>query len=233
MPTTRRDVLRLGFAAAAGLGLGNARRAALATAAEDLCPMPRPNTCLAGVASTCSTSSCPTSRSAFDERDFADIAELGFDFVRLPLDYRCWTEADKPSTLKEPVLKEIDQAVEFGKKHGIHVQINFHRAPGFTVAKPAEPKSIWSDPEILGVCAAHWSAFASRYQGRPNNEVSFNLLNEPDDKVKPEDHRRVVERRGRRDSRTRPEAIDRLRRPRVGDPAPHRVARARRGRRAA
>ena len=28
----------------------------------------------------------------------------------------------------------------------------------------------------------------------PNNEVSFNLFNEPDDKVKPEDHRRVVER---------------------------------------
>ena len=130
----------------------------------------------------------------FEERDFADIAELGFDFVRLPLDYRCWTDRDKPRTLKEPILKEIDQAVEFGRKHGIHVQINFHRAPGFTVARPAEPKSLWTDPEILDVCAHHWATFAARYQGMPNNLVSFNLFNEPDDKVKPEDHRRVVER---------------------------------------
>src|SRR5271167_3366186 len=86
----------------------------------------------------------------FQERDFADIAELGFDFVRLPLDYRCWTDRENPKMLKEPVLKEIDQGVEFGRKHGVHVQINFHRAPGFTVAKPPEPKSLWTDPEIQG-----------------------------------------------------------------------------------
>jgi endoglucanase len=129
----------------------------------------------------------------FEERDFADIAELGFDFVRLPLDYRCWSDRGNPSSLKEPVLKEIDRAVELGRKHGIHVQINFHRAPGFTVASPPEPKSLWTDAETLEVCARHWAAFAVRYQGMPNNLVSFNLFNEPDDKVKPEDHRRAVE----------------------------------------
>jgi endoglucanase len=130
----------------------------------------------------------------FEERDFADIAELGFDFVRLPMDYRSWTDHRNPGALNEPILKEIDNAVEFGKKHGVHVQINFHRAPGFTVADPPERRSLWTDPEALDLCARHWSAFAARYQGIPNNLVSFNLLNEPDDKVKPEDHRRVVER---------------------------------------
>jgi endoglucanase len=90
-----------------------------------------------------------TAQKPFDERDFADIAELGFDFVRLPLDYLCWTDPGNLKVLKESALKEIDQAVELGKKHGIHVQINFYRAPGFTVAKPAEPKSIWSDQGIL------------------------------------------------------------------------------------
>ena len=130
----------------------------------------------------------------FDERDFADIAELGFDFVRLPLDYRCWTDRAMPRVLREPILKEIDQAVELGRKHGIHVQINFHRAPGFTVARPPEPRSLWADPEILEICAHHWASFAERYQGIPNNRVSFNLFNEPDDKVKPDDHRHAVER---------------------------------------
>lgn len=89
----------------------------------------------------------------FQERDFADIAELGFNFVRLPLDYRCWTDREDPKKLKEPVLKEIDQAVEFGRKYGVHVQINFHRAPGYTVASPPEPKVLWTDPEVQGVCA--------------------------------------------------------------------------------
>jgi endoglucanase len=131
---------------------------------------------------------------SFQERDFADIAELGFDFVRLPLDYRCWTDPANPKTLKEPILKEIDAAVELGRKHGIHTQINFHRAPGYCVNKPAEPRSLWTDPEIQGICAHQWASFAARYQGVPNNQVSFNPLNEPDDKVKPDQHRAVIER---------------------------------------
>ena len=86
----------------------------------------------------------------FQERDFADIAELGFDFVRLPLDYRCWTDRASPKTLKEPILKEIDHAVELGHKHGVHVQINFHRAPGFTVASPAGAEVALDGPRDPG-----------------------------------------------------------------------------------
>jgi endoglucanase len=130
----------------------------------------------------------------FQERDFADIAELGFNFVRLPLDYRCWTDPAAPRVLKEPILKEIDQAVDFGRKHGIHVQLNFHRAPGFTVASPPEPRSVWTDRETEDICAHHWASFAARFQGIPNRLISFNPFNEPDDKVKPDDHRRVIER---------------------------------------
>ena len=108
----------------------------------------------------------------FEERDFADIAELGFDFVRLPLDYRCWTDRDSPKKLKEPVLKEIDQAVELGRKHGVHVQINFHRAPGYTVASPPEPKSLWTDPEILDVCAAPLGELRGALSGHAEQPAS-------------------------------------------------------------
>ena len=131
----------------------------------------------------------------FEERDFADIAELGFDFVRLPLDYRCWTDPAKPTTLKEPVLKEIDQAVEFGRKHGIHVQINFHRAPGFTVARPARAEVALDRPGDPGRLRPPLGEPSRRgTTACRTTAVSFNLFNEPDDKVKPEDHRRVVER---------------------------------------
>jgi endoglucanase len=115
----------------------------------------------------------------FNEADFALLAGWKFDFVRLPLSYRCWTDAKDWRQLREPVLKEIDQAVEFGRQHGIHVNLNFHRAPGYCVNPPAEPKDLWRDEEALETCAFHWGRFAERYKGIPNNRLSFDLLNEP------------------------------------------------------
>lgn len=132
------------------------------------------------------------SNARFIETDFAWIAELGFNFARLPMDYRCWTEPDDWTTLKEDVLKEIDEAVAFGRKHTIHVCINFHRAPGYTVAKPEEEHNLWRDPEAQRVCALHWAAFAKRYQGIPNEQLSFNLFNEPA-LISAKVHRAVVE----------------------------------------
>ena len=96
----------------------------------------------------------------FREQDFAAIAELGFNFVRLPLDYRCWTDPGDWTKLRNEPLRWIDEAVELGQKHEIHVQLGFHRAPGYTVAKPPEPRSLWIDPEAQDVCALHWGQFA-------------------------------------------------------------------------
>lgn len=115
----------------------------------------------------------------FREEDFRIIAGLGFNFVRLPMDYRCWIADGDWRRFREDTLREVDQAVEYGRKYGIHVMINFHRAPGYTVAKPPEPRSLWTDTEAQEVCALHWATFAARYKGFPNRNLSFNLLNEP------------------------------------------------------
>jgi len=120
-----------------------------------------------------------SSAKPFNEEDFQLISELGFNFVRLPMDYRTWIKDEDWRSFDEKTLSEIDQAVEWGRKYGIHVCLNFHRAPGYTVAKPAEAKSIWTDPEALEVCALHWATFAKRYKGIPNRSLSFNLMNEP------------------------------------------------------
>lgn len=130
---------------------------------------------------------------AFREEDFAWIAELGFDFVRLPMSYLCWTEADDGRKLREAELKHIDQAVEFGRQYRIHVNLNFHRAPGYCVNPPAEPLDLWSDEKALEACAFHWSHFAKRYKGLSNARVSFDLLNEPAD-LPEESYIRVVKR---------------------------------------
>lgn len=115
----------------------------------------------------------------FLEEDFRLISELGFNFVRLPMDYRTWIRGGDWRSFDEAVLKEIDQAVEWGGRYGIHVSINFHRAPGYTVASPKEKTDLWADPETQEVCALHWATFARRYKGTPNERLSFNLFNEP------------------------------------------------------
>src|SRR3990172_5829546 len=115
----------------------------------------------------------------FVASDFQWMAEWGFDFVRLPMDYRCWTDPADPYKLNENVLKEIDQAVEFGRRHGVHVSLNLHRAPGYTVAKPPETLDLWTDEEAQKQFDFQWSEFARRYRGIPSAQVSFDLVNEP------------------------------------------------------
>ena len=129
----------------------------------------------------------------FREEDFAWIAELGCNFVRLPLDYRCWTDSSDWTKLREEVLKRLDQAVELGRKHAIHVQLNFHRAPGYTVAQPPERLSLCKDSQARNMCAQHWGHFARRFQGVPSRQLSLNLFNEPGN-VSAETYRAVVER---------------------------------------
>lgn len=133
----------------------------------------------------------------FRESDFAAIRDLGFNFVRLPMSYKCWCDENDWYKLTEKHLKEIDQAVEWGKQYGLHVCINFHRSPGYTindvVFKPEykEKTRIWDDDETLKACAFHWKHFAERYKGIPNSRVSFNLFNEPTGTTE-EKHDRVI-----------------------------------------
>lgn len=131
--------------------------------------------------------------SRFAEDDFRWIRELGFNFVRLPMDYRCYAPTNDPLAFKEDVLKEVDEAVEFGRRHGIHVCINLHRAPGFCINPPAEPTCLWTNAATLETFAAHWQMFARRYKGVPSSRLSFNLLNEPARTTR-EDYLRVFRR---------------------------------------
>jgi|LSQX01.2.fsa_nt_gb aryl-phospho-beta-D-glucosidase BglC (GH1 family) len=130
---------------------------------------------------------------SFSEEEFSMISEFGFNFVRLPLDYRFWIKDGNWDEINEERIKPIDRAVEFGKKYGIHVQICFHRAPGYTVARPYEKMNLFKDEEALQACIKHWRFFAERYKGIPNEQLSFNLFNEPGN-VKPEVYAVVAQR---------------------------------------
>ncbi len=127
----------------------------------------------------------------FREDDFRNLSDLGFNFVRLPMNYKHWIKNGDWRQFDEKTLNDIDQAIEFGKKYGVHVNINFHRAPGYTVNTPPENPLIWHNDEALDVCKLHWQTFAKRYRGISSDQLSFNLFNEPAG-CSEEDYYRVV-----------------------------------------
>ncbi len=132
----------------------------------------------------------------WQEDDFRWMADWGFDFVRLPLCYTLWIEGDDAWKLHEPGLEKVDRAVELGRKHHLHVCLNFHRGPGYSVNKERkEPYNLWKDQAALEAFVFHWTTFAPRYDGIPPAELSFNLINEPASpaaEMTREDHERVV-----------------------------------------
>lgn len=122
---------------------------------------------------------------AYDEFDFVIMADWGFDFARLPLAYWAWGSKDDWSVIREEPLKEIDRAIDLGRQHGIHINLNFHRIPGYCInGRELEPADLFSGTraerdKALAAAVFHWKAFARRYKGIPNRRLSFDLINEP------------------------------------------------------
>ncbi len=139
-----------------------------------------------------------TSDGNWREEDFAWIAEWGFDFVRLPMCYRLWADPADVLVLHEAALEKVDRGVELGRRNGLHVSLNFHRAPGYCInrGKLEEPFSLWKDREAQDAFCFHWQAFARRYHGIPGDELSFDLVNEPpgvrEEVMTRADHERVI-----------------------------------------
>jgi endoglucanase len=130
----------------------------------------------------------------FQERHFRWLRDWGFNFVRLPMSYHCWSKPDPDQWLQldEKVLREIDQAVAWGQKYKIHVNLNLHRIPGYCVNPPEEPLNLWKDQRAQAVAVHHWQTLARRYRKLSNEVLSIDLINEPPN-IPEEDYSHVVQ----------------------------------------
>ncbi|MBO4287072.1 MAG: DUF2341 domain-containing protein [Kiritimatiellae bacterium] len=117
-----------------------------------------------------------------EEREFALLEKCGLNFARLPIDYRFVLSADDWEHWLEDGLAKVDAAVEYGRRHHIHVMLCLYRAPGFSIYHLEafkRPMSLNADPRALAAFKRIWREFARRYKGIPNSELSFNPVNEP------------------------------------------------------
>jgi aryl-phospho-beta-D-glucosidase BglC (GH1 family) len=113
-----------------------------------------------------------------NELDF--IAAHGFNFIRVPTDYRFWTNGEDYTHPDEAVLANIERYFEECEKRGLHMSLNLHRAPGYCInGTELEKHSLWEDSEAQEGFYFLWEYFAKRFKGVPSEQLSFDLLNEP------------------------------------------------------
>lgn len=123
----------------------------------------------------------PPAPPALEELDF--MAEYGFNFVRIPTDYRFWTNGYDYLNPNEAIFENyIDKYLEACTKRGLHMSLNIHRAPGYCINRnDLEKHSLWTDIEAQDGFTFLWETFAKRYKGISNDLLSFDMLNEPPD----------------------------------------------------
>jgi aryl-phospho-beta-D-glucosidase BglC (GH1 family) len=107
------------------------------------------------------------------------MAKYGFDFLRLPLDYRFWMPKIGSAQCKK-FLKLLDSYIHQSITRGIHISINLHRAPGYCInGWEKESMNLWADVLAQEAFQNLWTSLALRYQGKYRNLLSFDLVNEP------------------------------------------------------
>ena len=113
------------------------------------------------------------------EDDIARIAKLGFNVVRVPINYRL-LEVSRQYGMDGWSL--LDRLLDWCEKYHIYVILDLHAAPGgqsssFT-ADPADARLLWASPARKAETVTLWKAIARRYRDR-TIVAGYDLLNEP------------------------------------------------------
>ena len=111
------------------------------------------------------------------EDDLKAIAEMGFDHVRLPVDYTAVETRDGAPI--ESGFRHVDDSVRWCAENGLHLLFDLHMTYGYTfdpMQKDADRAVFFHDEALQQRFFALWRRIAARY-GK-NETVAFDLLNE-------------------------------------------------------
>ncbi|MDO5519598.1 MAG: cellulase family glycosylhydrolase [bacterium] len=138
-------------------------------------------------------SQCPYKKSHYEtfitKQDILDIAEKGYDHVRLPVDYEVIIDDD--GSIKEKGLAYIDHAILWCKEAGLHLILDLHKTKGYTFDQPETAHAFFQEESLTDFFLEIWHILATRYGSC--KWVAFELLNEIVPYDVAEDWNRIVE----------------------------------------
>ena len=107
------------------------------------------------------------SKFLFEDDTYKNIADKGFDHVRLPVDFRNY--ADKDGNLNDKKMQDIDSIIKSANEAGLVVFLDFHGWYDLNTIK---------GDDILFMKI--WKGLAERYKNYEHNDMLiFELINEP------------------------------------------------------
>lgn len=117
----------------------------------------------------------------FTQDDVAMIAELGYDHVRLPINWRLMMD-DRGAPIAAGVAM-IDRTIEWCRDAGLWVILDLHGAPGGQTGaniddSPNNLPELFTDPAARELNLAVWRFLAERYAD-DTVVAGYDLLNEP------------------------------------------------------
>jgi len=116
------------------------------------------------------------------EDDIRDIAEFGFDHVRVPVDYNVLEEED--GTVKERGFAHLEDCRKWCEKYGLKMLIDLHEAYGYSFdpTRNDDKRKFFYDAALQDRFLKLWKEIAQRFCAY-TDYVAFEPLNE----VVPED----------------------------------------------
>ena len=109
------------------------------------------------------------------EADFEKIAALGFDHVRIPIDYNVIQNAD--GTMRPEGFGRIDAALALCKKYGLKAVLDLHKTPGYSFDAGEKEAGFFESESYQENFYAIWETMAEWFGGM-SDRVAFELLNE-------------------------------------------------------
>lgn len=116
-------------------------------------------------------------RNYITESDIREMARLGFNSVRIPINYRA-LEGEGPG------WGYLASAIDWCERSHLYAIIDLHSVPGaqskLPTADPADKhRLVWDSVEDQNKTVEIWRTIASRYKNR-STVAGYDLINEPD-----------------------------------------------------
>jgi hypothetical protein len=118
-----------------------------------------------------------------NETDIREIAHLGFNTVRIPLNWRRFEDEAAPFVYHESGFAPVEALFDWCGRHGLAVLLDLHAAPGGqNTTPPADNPTgyaqLWQSRHAQDRVIAWWKEMARRFHNHPAL-LGYNLLNEP------------------------------------------------------
>ena len=127
-----------------------------------------------------------------DEQDMKWIRELGFNYVRLMFDHHFlmsdgdWAQPDPEK------FTIVDNAIAMARRNGLHADICLSIPPGIDYKVTRSKAALFKDPKTGKALVDYWRLMAKRYRGISNDELTFNLFNEPNAEPQGDEYVRLI-----------------------------------------